>query len=151
MVEYLQQLTLEDYIGPYDVRDVIVLMDSGYDNKKIQRAVADKQWQFIMALGKTRSGKSQRLYLTTPKSQQWGHIATFFRHHRWLKWQTIRIPTNGTKRQRMEFRGIRIIRDSEVSVRYSERVNSSKSSISLQRTDRYGIVGQERCHLQLDL
>jgi len=47
--------------------------------------------------------------------------------------------------------GIRIIRDSEVSVRYSERVNSSKSSVSLQRTDRYGIVGQERCHLQLDL
>src|SRR5207249_2428554 len=34
----------------------------------------------------------------------WCHIATFFRNHRWLKWQTIRITTNGTKRKRMEFR-----------------------------------------------
>ena len=28
----------------------------------------------------------------------------FFRNHRWLKWQTIRITTNGTKRKRIEFR-----------------------------------------------
>ena len=28
----------------------------------------------------------------------------FFRHHRGLKWQTIRLTTNGTKRKRMEFR-----------------------------------------------
>ena len=31
-------------------------------------------------------------------------MATFFRHHRWRKWQTIRLLTNGTKRKRMEFR-----------------------------------------------
>jgi len=46
------------------------------------------------------------LALTTPKAKQWCHIATFFRHHRWLKWQTIRITTHGTKRKRMEFRGL---------------------------------------------
>ena len=44
------------------------------------------------------------LYLTTPKSKQWSPIATFFRNHRWLKWQTIRLTTHGTKRKRMEFR-----------------------------------------------
>ena len=48
--------------------------------------------------------KSAMLYRTAPKSKQWCHIATFFRNHRWLKWQTIRITTNGTKRKRMEFR-----------------------------------------------
>ena len=38
--------------------------------------------------------------------------------------------------------GIRVKRDSAVSVRYSEKVNSRQSSYSLQRTDRYdGIVG----------
>ena len=47
-------------------------------------------------------------------------------------------------------RGWRLRRDSQTSVRYSERVNSSKRSFSLQRTDRYGIVGQERCHFQLN-
>ena len=104
VVEYIQQLNLEDYIGAYDPREVIVLTDSGYDNKKIQQAIAAKHWHFLSALGKTRSVKSVLAYLTTPKSKQWAHIATFFRNHRWLKWQTIRIPTNGAKRKRMEFR-----------------------------------------------
>jgi Transposase DDE domain len=104
VVEYIQQLQLEEYIGSYDPRAVVVLTDSGYDNKKIQNAIAAKHWHFIIALGKTRSVKSAKLDLTTPKSKQWCHIAMFFRHHRWLKWQTIRIPTNGTKRKRMEFR-----------------------------------------------
>jgi hypothetical protein len=104
VVEYLQTLNLEDYIGSYDPREVVVLTDSGYDNKKGQNAIADKHWHFIIALGKTRSVKSARLALTTPKSKQWCHIATFFRNHRQLKWQTIRITTNGTKRKRTEFR-----------------------------------------------
>jgi DDE family transposase len=104
VVEYIQQLQLEAYIGSYDPREVVVLTDSGYDNKKIQNAIAAKQWHFIIALGKTRSVKSVMLSLTTPKSKQWSSIGTSFRNHRWLKWQTIRITTNGTKRKRMEFR-----------------------------------------------
>ena len=104
VVEYIQKLQLEEYIGSYDPREVVVLTDSGYDNKKIQKAIAAKHWHFIIALGKTRSVKSAMLSLTTPKSKQWSPIATFFRNHRWLKWQTIRITTNGTKRKRMEFR-----------------------------------------------
>ena len=104
VVEYLQQLQLEEYIGSYDPRAVVVLTDSGYDNKKIQKAIAAKPWHFIIALGKTRSVQSAKCALTTPKSKQWCHIAMFFRNHRWLKWTTIRITTNWTKRKRMEFR-----------------------------------------------
>ena len=104
VVEYIQQLQLEESIGSYDPRAVVVLTDSGYDNKKIQNAIAAKHWHFIIALGKTRSVKSETLYLTTPKSRQWGHIATFFRHHRRLKWTTIRVMTNGAQAKRMEFR-----------------------------------------------
>src|SRR3989454_5898017 len=76
VIDYLRQLDLVDYIGSYDPRDVVVLTDSGYDNKKIETAIATKGWHFIIALGKTRSVKSETLYLTTPKSRQWGHIAT---------------------------------------------------------------------------
>ena len=104
VVEYLTDLNLEDYIGAYDPRDVIVLADSGYDNKKIETAIINKRWHFIIALKNTRSVKSERLYLTTPKSRQWCQIARFFRNHRRLKWQTIRFMTNGAKRKRMEFR-----------------------------------------------
>jgi hypothetical protein len=96
-VEYIEQLNLEDYIGAYDPRQVVVLTDSGYDNKKIQKAIAAKSWHFIIALGQTRSVTSATLALTTPKAKPWCHIATFFRNHRWLKWQTIRIQQSGRR------------------------------------------------------
>jgi hypothetical protein len=105
-------------IGSYNPRDVLVLTDSGYDNKKIENAIADQHWTFIMALGKTRSVKSETLYLTTSKSKQWSHVATFFRHHRRLKWTTIRLMTNGAKAKRMEFR----IRHTMGYLRYVGRV-----------------------------
>jgi len=95
VVEYIQQLQLKEYIGSYDPREVLVLTDSGYDNKKVQNAIAAKRWHFIVALGKTRSVKSALRSRTTPKLKQWSPIATFFRNHRWLKGQPIRIPTNG--------------------------------------------------------
>jgi hypothetical protein len=104
VVAYLRTLDLEDYIGAYDRREVLVLADSGYDNKKIEQAIADKGWHFIIALSKTRSVKSDALYLSTPPAQQWCHIDTFFRRHRRLKWDTIRLATSGTKRKRMDFR-----------------------------------------------
>jgi len=104
VVDYLNTLDLEDYIGAYTPRDVVVLTDSGYDDKKIENTIVNKHWNFIIALKKTRSVKSETLYLTTPKSRQWCPIATFFRHHRRLKWTTIRLMTNGAKHKRMEFR-----------------------------------------------
>src|SRR2546425_657425 len=118
VVEYLRTLDLEDYLGSYDRREVLVLADSGYDNKKIEKAIADKGWNFIMALGTTRSVKSEALYLTTPTSQQWCHVATFFRRHRRLKWNTIRLATNGNKRKRMDFR----VRHTLGSLRYVGKV-----------------------------
>jgi Transposase DDE domain len=104
VVAYLRTLDLEDYIGAYDRREVLVLADSGYDNKKIEKAIADKGWHCIIALSKTRSVKSEALYLSTPKSRQWCHIDTFVRRHRRLKWDTIRLATRGNKRQRMDLR-----------------------------------------------
>jgi hypothetical protein len=104
VVEYLAHLNLDDYIGPHQSRDVGVLTDSGYDNKKIENAIADKKWAFIMALSKTRSVKSETRYRTTSISKQWSSVDLFFRHHRRLKWSTIRLMTNGIKTKRKEFR-----------------------------------------------
>jgi Transposase DDE domain len=104
VVAYLGALALEDYLGAYDRREVLVLADSGYDDKKIEKAIAAKGWHFIIALSKTRSVKSEALYLSTPTAQQWCHIDTFFRRHRRLKWDTIRLATSGHKRKRMDVR-----------------------------------------------
>ena len=104
VVAYLRALDLEDYIGTYDRREVLVLADSGYDDKKIEQTIAAKDWHFIIALSKTRSVKSEALYLSTSPSRQWCHIDTFFRRHRRLKWDTIRLATSGNKRKRMDVR-----------------------------------------------
>src|SRR5262252_2263808 len=104
VVAYLRTLDLEEYIGAYDRREVLVLADSGYDNKKIEQAIADKGWHFIIALSKTRSVKSDARSLSTPPSRQWCHIDMFFRRHRRLKWDTIRLAPSGNKRKRMDVR-----------------------------------------------
>ena len=118
VVEYLRALDLADYIGSYDRREVLVLADSGYDDKKIENAIANKGWNFIIALGTTRSVKSEALDLTTPTSQQWCHIDTFFRRHRRLKWNTMRLATHGNKRKRMDVR----VRHTSGSLRYVGKV-----------------------------
>jgi hypothetical protein len=104
VVAYLDALALAVYLGAYDRREVLVLTDSGYDEKKIEKAMVAKGWNFIIALSKTRSVKSQALALSTPKARQWCPIDTFFRRHRRLKWHTIRLATRGNKRTRMDLR-----------------------------------------------
>jgi hypothetical protein len=118
VVDYLKALDLEAYLGAYDRREVVVLTDSGYDDKQIEQTIAKKGWNFIIALGKTRSVKSITLYLNTPKSKHWLHVDTFFRRHRRLKWDTVRLQTNGNKRKRMDLR----IRHTTAYLRYVGKV-----------------------------
>jgi hypothetical protein len=126
VVAYLRAFDLEDYIGAYDRREVLVLADSGYDDKKIEKAIADKRWHFIIALSKTRSVKSEALYLTTPNSQQWCHIDMFFRRHRRLKWDTMRLATRGNTRKRMDVR----VRHTSGYLRYVGKVELDVHFIS---------------------
>ena len=109
VIEYINNLELADYIGNHNSKEVVVLADSGYDDKRIENAIVNKKWNFIIALNKTRSVKSERENANTPKSKGWTHIAEFFKTHRRPGWQTVRIPTNSSKRKRMEFRIRQII------------------------------------------
>jgi len=47
-----------------------------------------------------------------------------------------------------ENRGSYLRRDNLVSVLYAEELNSTKSSVFLQRTDRHGILGQKSSDFQ---
>ena len=118
MVAYLRTLNLEDYIGAYDRREVLVLAASGYDDTKIAQAIAAKGWHCIIALSKTRSGTSEALALSTPTSRQWCHIDMFCRRHRRRKWDTMRLATRGNTRTRMEVR----LRHTSGSLRYVGKV-----------------------------
>jgi hypothetical protein len=95
---------LEEYIGSSDPRDVIVLADSGDDDKTIETAIVAKHGHVIISFSNTRRVTSDQRSLTTPPSRAWCHIATCFRNHRRLKWTTIRVRTNGANRKRMECR-----------------------------------------------
>ena len=53
--------------------------------------------------------------------------------------------------ERLEIEGIHTNRDKLPSIAYSAELISCTISATLQSTDRHhGIVGQERCHFQLD-
>jgi hypothetical protein len=109
VIEYLEDLELAEYIGPHNPKEVVVLADSGYDDRDIEKTISKKKWKFIIALGKTRSVKSEKKYLNTPQSREWTHVAEFYKNQRRVGWQTIQILTNSTKRKRMEFRIRQII------------------------------------------
>jgi len=104
VAEYLSQLSLEEYIGPYAPEKIVVLADSGYDDQKIQKAIAGKKWKFIIALKSTRGVKTEKIYHTTKKTEGWKSVTVTFKNNRKIGWQTIRAPKNGGKKKWMEFR-----------------------------------------------
>jgi hypothetical protein len=104
LIEYLTAFMLETYIGPYSPDDVVIMADSGYDDKAIQQTILKKRWHFLCALKSRRSVKSPAQYLKTRKSKGWTQIAQFFKDHRRLRWNTICVPTTSAKNPRMEFR-----------------------------------------------
>jgi hypothetical protein len=109
VVEYLTQLNLQDYMGDHNPDEVVVLADSGYDDKKIENVIIQKGWRFIIAIKKTRSVKTEKQSCNSPKSKGWSHVAALFKDHRRTPWKTVRIFTDSPKRKRMDFRIRQII------------------------------------------
>jgi hypothetical protein len=104
VAQYLSQLSLEEYIGPHAPEKVVVLADSGYDDQKIQKAIAGKNWKFIIALKSTRGVKTEKVYNNTKRTEDWKSVTATFKNNRKTGWRTIRAPKNGGKKKRMEFR-----------------------------------------------
>ena len=104
VAEYLRQLSLEEYIGHHAPEKVVVLADSGYDDHKIQKAIAGKNWKFIIALKSTRSVKTEKAFNTTKKTEDWKSVTVSFKNNRKIGWKTIRAPKNSGNKKWMEFR-----------------------------------------------
>ena len=102
--QYLRELNLEEYIGVHNSKHVVVLADSGYDSKDIEKTVASKKWHYIIALKKKRTVKTVKIFENTIKSKGWIQVAILFKRYRCLKWSTVRVPVNSTRKKRMEFR-----------------------------------------------
>jgi len=109
IIEYLKELNLNEYIGPHDPEHVVVLADSGYDDRDIESLMERKQWKFVVALKRTRSVKTEKQYATTAKAKDWNQVEELFKRHRWIKWVTVFLPKNSPTKKRTEFRIRQII------------------------------------------
>ena len=118
VLQYIQDLKLEEYVGVHNPHEVLVLADSGYDDKKIENGIAKRNWVYVIALKKNRGVRSERTNATTPLSRGWHQVELFFKNHRRVKWQTIRVSVSGPKKKRMEFR----IRQINAYLRYVGKV-----------------------------
>jgi ribonuclease HI len=104
VIEYLNNLDLAEYVGVHDPQEVVVLADSGYDDKNIEKTVARKGWNYLFALKKKRSVKTEKEYASTSKSKGWQQIQQLFKNHRRVKWVTVFLPKNSPNKKRTEFR-----------------------------------------------
>jgi hypothetical protein len=118
LIEYLEKLDLDEYIGAHDPKEVVILADSGYDNKKIESVIAGKGWKFVIALKKKRSVKTEKEYITTPISKGWYQVELFFKNHRRVKWVPVFLPKSSPSKKRTECR----IRQIKGYLRYVGRV-----------------------------
>lgn len=99
VVERLEVLELSKYVGTHFPEDVVVLMDGGYDAKKIQNCILQQGWDFIISLKSSRSVKS-----SCSNGKSWQSVADiFWSTRKQSPWKTVRLKRGG-KRQR---KGIR--------------------------------------------
>jgi hypothetical protein len=104
VVDYLKTLDLKAYIGAHNPKQVVVLADSGYDNKEIEKTIERKRWIYIIALKKKRGVKTEKQYANTSKSRGWIQVQQLFKNHRCLKWITVFLPKSSSGKKRKEFR-----------------------------------------------
>jgi hypothetical protein len=104
VVTYIEKINLEKYLGPHHSNDVIVLADSGYDDKKIQQAIENKKWTYVIALKKNRCVRSEKSHETMPMSRGWSQVESFFKNQRRVKWVTVWVPSSNPNKKRMGFR-----------------------------------------------
>ena len=92
----LENLELSKYIGHYHPEDLVVLIDGGYDCKKIENCIIRNGWDFIVSLKSTRSVKSSYF-----NEKSWRSVADmFWSTRKQSPWKTVRFKRDGkTKRK----------------------------------------------------
>lgn len=106
IVEYLKDLRLGFWIGAHSTKEVVVLMDSGYDNKNILKMIHGRGWDCVCALKTNRNTKTLASFEN--KERKWHQVRELFRIVRkQAPWITVRDIAGGGK-MRKEFRARRL-------------------------------------------
>jgi hypothetical protein len=102
--KYLKALDLREYVGFFSPSEVVVMSDSGYDNKKLQSLILSLGWDFLGALKSTRSMKlPTEIGMSKTK---WRQVNILFRAvKKQAPWQSVRIEAaEGKKRRKFRAR-----------------------------------------------
>lgn len=117
--DYLKSLSLKEILGEHKEEEILVLMDAGYDNKKIQNTLISRKWDFISGLKNTRTiykGKNN-----------FPRIERFFRDGR-RPWEFIRIASGESKKGKLRKHSIKHLEGSLRGVKRKLQLVCSKRS-----------------------
>ncbi|MBK8201239.1 MAG: transposase [Bdellovibrionales bacterium] len=93
IMEYLSNVNWQELLPGVKPEEIVVLSDSGYDNKKLQRFFISQGWDFVGSIKKSRSVKTL--------TQYWQSVSDLFRRTRKIgPWQTVRHQAGGGKKRR---------------------------------------------------
>lgn len=105
--EYMEALNLAELVGPYDPEEVVVMGDSGYDDKKLQAAILARGWDFLGALKVARGTKTSVEHETGKAT--WRRVDDlFWAARKQAPWQTVRVAVDGGKKRR-KFRARKLV------------------------------------------
>lgn len=105
--EYLADLNLAELIGLYDPEEIVVLTDSGYDDKQLQRTILARGWDFLGAIKVNRGSKTRSEHKSgTTTWRQVGDL--FWASRKQAPWNTVRVDVDGGKKRR-KFRARKLV------------------------------------------
>ena len=102
VIDYLADLDLLNLVGTYDPKEVVVMLDSGYDDKEIINAVLKRGWDAVWALKTNRGTMTEAAYQRGDRKTR-RVDETFKAVRKQAPWETIR-PKAKCKRERRRYR-----------------------------------------------
>lgn len=97
IMAYLQNYLLLELLPEVKAKEIVFLMDSGYDNKKLQKFILNQGYEYIVSIKKTRSVRSE--------TQGWRQVWDLFnRSRKNSPWKTVRVKTSNGKQRRYRIR-----------------------------------------------
>lgn len=121
VIDFLATTDWADLLPRVDPREIVVLMDSGYDNKELQTFIQLQGWNFVVSLKTSRGVRTE--------SQGLQDVVTLFKVTRKIGlWKTIRM-IGGTKRKEFRVRTLSAFLNGvplEVEIACSEKPNGKR-------------------------
>ena len=99
IIRYLENLDLKAIIGVHRSTEVVVLMDSGYDNRSLYQSIIKKNWDF---LGSLKCGSHFSLEISKTNSSS--RADDMFKLADISLWETVYAWINSQKKKRKDFR-----------------------------------------------